>query len=188
MFAPAPDGGFSLVGMRGNVEPAAVFPAGVRWSSAHALADCRSSAEAQGYARPPSLDRARRRRDHGSRRRGGPLRGRPRPRSRDAPRAPRAARAEGRVKVLTSEGARALDARTIAAGTPGLVLMKRAATALVREIAGVVARRASRARADRRPRGPGQQRRRRLRGGAPPPRGPRRRRTSRRFSSERPSI
>ena len=48
------------------------------------------------------------------------------------------------MKVLTSEAARALDARTIAAGTPGLVLMKRAAAALVREIAGVVARRASR--------------------------------------------
>ena len=48
------------------------------------------------------------------------------------------------MKVLTSEAARSLDARTIAAGTPGLVLMKRAAAALVREIAGVVARRASR--------------------------------------------
>ena len=49
VFAPAPDGGFSLVGMSGNVEPAAVFPPGVRWSSEHALADCRRSAEAKGY-------------------------------------------------------------------------------------------------------------------------------------------
>jgi hypothetical protein len=49
VYAPAPDGGFSLVGMRGNVDPAAVFPAGVRWSSAHALADSRRSAEAKGY-------------------------------------------------------------------------------------------------------------------------------------------
>ncbi len=48
------------------------------------------------------------------------------------------------MKVLTSEAARALDARTIAAGTPGLVLMKRAAAAIVREIAGVLARRPSR--------------------------------------------
>ncbi len=47
------------------------------------------------------------------------------------------------MKVLTSEAARALDARTIAAGTPGLVLMKRAAAALVREIAGVLGRRPS---------------------------------------------
>lgn len=49
VFAPAHDGGFSLVGMRGNVEPAAIFQAGVRWSSEHALADCRRSAEAKGY-------------------------------------------------------------------------------------------------------------------------------------------
>ena len=49
VFAPAPDGGFSLVGMRGNVEPGAVFQAGVRWSSEHALADCRRSAETKGY-------------------------------------------------------------------------------------------------------------------------------------------
>ncbi len=48
------------------------------------------------------------------------------------------------MKVLTAEAARALDARTIAAGTPGLVLMKRAAAALVREIAGVLGRRPSR--------------------------------------------
>ncbi len=49
VFAPAPDGGFSLVGMRKGVDPAAVFPAGVRWSSEHALFDCRTSAEANGY-------------------------------------------------------------------------------------------------------------------------------------------
>jgi uncharacterized protein len=49
VFAPAPDGGFSLVGMRDNVDPAAVFPAGVRWSSEYALDDCRRSAEAKGY-------------------------------------------------------------------------------------------------------------------------------------------
>lgn len=49
VFAPAPDGGFSLVGMRGNVDPAAVFAAGVRWSSSHALADSRRAAEAKGY-------------------------------------------------------------------------------------------------------------------------------------------
>jgi rSAM/selenodomain-associated transferase 1 len=49
VFAPAPDGGFSLVGMGGNVEPAAVFPDGVRWSSEHALGDCRRSAETRGY-------------------------------------------------------------------------------------------------------------------------------------------
>ena len=49
VFAPAPDGGFSLVGMRENVEPGAVFQAGVRWSSEHALADCRRFAEAKGY-------------------------------------------------------------------------------------------------------------------------------------------
>jgi len=35
--------------MRGNVDPSAVFPAGVRWSSPHALADSRRSAEAKGY-------------------------------------------------------------------------------------------------------------------------------------------
>ncbi|MCM3875031.1 MAG: TIGR04282 family arsenosugar biosynthesis glycosyltransferase [Thermoanaerobaculia bacterium] len=49
VYAPAPDGGFSLVGMRGSVDPAAVFPAGVRWSSPHALADSRRSAESKGY-------------------------------------------------------------------------------------------------------------------------------------------
>jgi uncharacterized protein len=49
VYAPAPDGGFSLAGMRGNVDPAAVFPAGVRWSSPYALADSRRAAEAKGY-------------------------------------------------------------------------------------------------------------------------------------------
>jgi rSAM/selenodomain-associated transferase 1 len=49
VYAPAPDGGFSLVGMQGHVDPAAVFPAGVRWSSPHALADSRRSAEGKGY-------------------------------------------------------------------------------------------------------------------------------------------
>ncbi len=48
VFAPAPDGGYSLVGLRGHVDPSAVFTA-VRWSSEHALADSRRSAEARGY-------------------------------------------------------------------------------------------------------------------------------------------
>lgn len=49
VYAPAPDGGFSLVGMRGIVDPAALFPIGVRWSSPHALADSRRAAESRGY-------------------------------------------------------------------------------------------------------------------------------------------
>jgi rSAM/selenodomain-associated transferase 1 len=48
IFAPAPDGGYSLVGLSGNVDPAAVFTT-VRWSSPHALADSRRSAEGRGY-------------------------------------------------------------------------------------------------------------------------------------------
>ncbi len=48
VFAPAPDGGYSLVGLRGNVDPAAVFTA-VRWSSEYALRDSRRSAEGRGY-------------------------------------------------------------------------------------------------------------------------------------------
>ncbi len=48
VFSPAPDGGYSVVGLRGNVDPAAVFTA-VRWSSEHALHDSRRSAEARGY-------------------------------------------------------------------------------------------------------------------------------------------
>lgn len=43
--------------------------------------------------------------------------------------------------ALTAEAARSLDARTIAAGTPGLVLMERAASAVANEIARVVAAR-----------------------------------------------
>jgi rSAM/selenodomain-associated transferase 1 len=49
VYAPSPDGGFSLVGMRGNVDPATVFPSGVRWSSAHALEDSRRSVETKGH-------------------------------------------------------------------------------------------------------------------------------------------
>jgi rSAM/selenodomain-associated transferase 1 len=48
VFSPAPDGGYSLVGLRGAVDPAAAFTA-VRWSSEHALADSRRSVEARGY-------------------------------------------------------------------------------------------------------------------------------------------
>ena len=63
VFAPAPDGGYSLVGLRGNVDPAAVFTA-VRWSSPHALHDSRRSAEARGYrvrllSTVPDIDEAR---------------------------------------------------------------------------------------------------------------------------------
>lgn len=49
VFAPALDGGFSVAGMRESVDPGAVFPAGARWSTADALSDCRTSAEAAGY-------------------------------------------------------------------------------------------------------------------------------------------
>jgi glycosyltransferase A (GT-A) superfamily protein (DUF2064 family) len=49
VYAPSPDGGFSVVGMQGHVDPAAVFPAGVRWSSPNALGDSRRSAEVKGY-------------------------------------------------------------------------------------------------------------------------------------------
>ncbi len=45
------------------------------------------------------------------------------------------------MRVVTADESRALDVRTIAAGTPGIVLMRRAAGAVVREIAGVQARR-----------------------------------------------
>ncbi len=45
------------------------------------------------------------------------------------------------MRVVSADESRALDVRTIAAGTPGLVLMKRAANAVVREIAGVLKRR-----------------------------------------------
>ena len=43
------------------------------------------------------------------------------------------------VKFLSAEESRALDARTIEAGTPGLVLMKRAAAAVAREVARALA-------------------------------------------------
>lgn len=49
------------------------------------------------------------------------------------------------MRVVSADEARALDVRTIAAGTPGLVLMKRAAAAVCRELAGVFTRRPSRA-------------------------------------------
>jgi ADP-dependent NAD(P)H-hydrate dehydratase / NAD(P)H-hydrate epimerase len=49
------------------------------------------------------------------------------------------------VRVVSADEARALDVRTIAAGTPGFVLMKRAANAVVREITGAVVRRPGRA-------------------------------------------
>ena len=47
------------------------------------------------------------------------------------------------MRVVSADESRALDVRTIAAGTPGIVLMKRAANAVVREIAGVLVRRPS---------------------------------------------
>ncbi|MEO7921301.1 MAG: NAD(P)H-hydrate epimerase, partial [Thermoanaerobaculia bacterium] len=46
---------------------------------------------------------------------------------------------------MTSAEARAIDEATIRAGTPGLVLMERAAAAVAREIAGVLARSPERA-------------------------------------------
>ncbi len=49
------------------------------------------------------------------------------------------------VKFLSAEAARALDERTIASGTPGLVLMKRAAAAVARETARAVTVRPERA-------------------------------------------
>ena len=48
------------------------------------------------------------------------------------------------MKYLSAEEARALDERTIAAGTPGLVLMKRAAGAVARETARALAARRER--------------------------------------------
>jgi uncharacterized protein len=47
VFAPSPDGGFSLVGLAGGRDPREFFE-GVRWSTAHALEDARRSAEAKG--------------------------------------------------------------------------------------------------------------------------------------------
>ena len=48
------------------------------------------------------------------------------------------------MKFLSAEESRALDARTIEAGTPGLVLMKRAAAAVAREVARALASRGAR--------------------------------------------
>jgi rSAM/selenodomain-associated transferase 1 len=47
VFAPAPDGGFSLVGVAGSWDLRNFFE-GVRWSTAHALEDARRSAVARG--------------------------------------------------------------------------------------------------------------------------------------------
>ena len=47
------------------------------------------------------------------------------------------------MRVVSADESRALDVRTIAAGTPGSVLMKRAANAVLREIAGLFGRRPS---------------------------------------------
>jgi rSAM/selenodomain-associated transferase 1 len=47
VFAPAPDGGYSLVGLAGSWDFRDFFE-GVRWSTAHALDDSRRSAEAKG--------------------------------------------------------------------------------------------------------------------------------------------
>jgi rSAM/selenodomain-associated transferase 1 len=47
VFAPAPDGGFSLVGLNGASGPWEFFES-ARWSTAHALEDCRGSVEAGG--------------------------------------------------------------------------------------------------------------------------------------------
>jgi NAD(P)H-hydrate epimerase len=49
------------------------------------------------------------------------------------------------MRILSAEEARAQDAKTIAAGTPGLVLMKRAAAGVAREVARAIARRPERA-------------------------------------------
>ena len=49
------------------------------------------------------------------------------------------------MRFLSAEEARACDARTIAAGTAGLVLMKRAAAAVAREVARAIAARPERA-------------------------------------------
>lgn len=47
VFAPAPDGGFSLVGLAGGLDARGFFE-GVRWSTPHTLEDARRSAEAKG--------------------------------------------------------------------------------------------------------------------------------------------
>jgi hypothetical protein len=48
VFAPALDGGYSLVGLRRDVDFREVFSS-VRWSTAHALADTRANAVRRGY-------------------------------------------------------------------------------------------------------------------------------------------
>jgi len=49
VFAPSPDGGFSLVGLRPPADPAALF-SGVAWSSALAFRETRGNAERAGLA------------------------------------------------------------------------------------------------------------------------------------------
>ncbi|HKC25223.1 MAG TPA: NAD(P)H-hydrate dehydratase [Thermoanaerobaculia bacterium] len=49
------------------------------------------------------------------------------------------------MKIIGAEEARALDARTIAAGTPGIVLMERAAAAVAREVVRAISSRPERA-------------------------------------------
>jgi rSAM/selenodomain-associated transferase 1 len=49
VFAPSPDGGYSLVGVRRPVDASKVFAAGIRWSTAHALEDTEAAAKSAGY-------------------------------------------------------------------------------------------------------------------------------------------
>ena len=49
VFAPSPDGGFSLVGLRAPADPVALF-SDVAWSSGRALADTRGNAERAGFS------------------------------------------------------------------------------------------------------------------------------------------
>lgn len=61
VFAPAPDGGFSLVGLNGGCDPRGFFE-GVRWSTGHALEDARRAAGARAarvalLAAVPDVDR-----------------------------------------------------------------------------------------------------------------------------------
>jgi len=49
VFAPAPDGGFSLVGLHPPAEPATLFR-NVAWSTARALSDTRANAERSGLS------------------------------------------------------------------------------------------------------------------------------------------
>ncbi|HEV8268493.1 MAG TPA: NAD(P)H-hydrate epimerase, partial [Thermoanaerobaculia bacterium] len=50
------------------------------------------------------------------------------------------------MRAVTAAESRAADERTIASGTPGLVLMERASAAVAREVARVLARRPERGR------------------------------------------